>query len=202
MWLAAHRGLYQVPSSTREMMCHAEPKLDVDEDCQNQLWGQSAAGRFVWGEHTLETCNYWIWVLFEGRRRISPRVHCMYCRARLALFFLREPFVKILAAHLCREDRTALCWGWGWHFFPACGVCKGAGEGCHLMVNPARLQHAELTYLAGSFQARLLLSRHFLNKSCVQLQKKVCALTLRPTLPEPGVFWFLDLSTFYVRAKW
>lgn len=29
-----------------------------------------------------------------------------------------------------------------------------------------------------------------------------CALTLRPNLPEPRVFWFLALSTFYVRAKW
>jgi len=87
---------------------------------------------------------------------------------------LRESFVKILAVHLCWKDRTALCLSWGWHiFFAACGLCKGGGEGCHLMVNLARLQHAEITYLSADSQAMLLLSRCLLNKSCVQLQKKL-----------------------------
>lgn len=69
-------------------MCPAEPELGAAKGCQVQLRGQSAAGRFVWGEHALKMCNYWIWVLFEERKRISSRDRCMYCKARLIFLFL------------------------------------------------------------------------------------------------------------------
>lgn len=207
MWLAECRSFYQVQSSTR-VMCRAEPKLHAAKTCQVLLWGKSAASVAVCnlcGENTHWKCvitGFGVY-LEEGKGFHQGIILCTAKQGWFFFFFfLREPFVKILASLLCREDRTALCWSWGWHIlFPACRVCKGSGEGCHLMANLVRLQHAELIYLATSFQARLLLSRCFL-KSYVQLQNKVkfyselCAVSFTPGLPEPGVFWCPSCQCF------
>lgn len=50
------------------------------------------------------------------------------------------------------------------------GACRGGGEGCHLMASLARLLHAQLTFSAAGFQARLQLRRLF--STSLQLQEQ------------------------------